>query len=212
MERIVLASISPRRRELLRDLGIDFTAIDPVTDETIRDYLPLRERVVALAVDKARAVADRLRAEGRILGDSRLVLGADTLVCIDSEARILGKPRDRDEARLMIRSLAGKEHNVHTGIALIDVDTDRCLSARSDSTVRFAPMVESEIEAYVDSGEWQGAAGGYRIQGRAAYHIDTIEGSWSGIVGLPIRELYGILRAAGCTPYGRGIPLSRQTP
>ena len=110
---------------------------------------------------------------------------------------VLGKPRDREDARAMIRSLSGKAHLVHTGLALLDRPECRLELVRSDSSVRFAPMSASEIEEYLDSGEWEGVAGAYRVQGLAAKHIERIEGSWSGIVGLPIRELYVILRRAG---------------
>jgi septum formation protein len=153
------------------------------------------ERVVALAEDKARAAADRLSSR-----DPRLVLGADTLVCLqrNGEADLgMGKPMVRDEARLMIESLAGRDHFVHTGIALLDRSSGIVWKARSDSRVRFASMSADEIERYLDSEEWKDVAGAYRIQGTAAWFISRIEGSWSGIVGLPLRELYVILTEAG---------------
>jgi len=194
MEVICLASASPRRREMLESLGLPFESIDPAVDEGLRDELPPMERVVVLAEDKARAAA------GRLAGDApRLVLGADTLVCLMTKGqaeRVMGKPEDRAEARRMIESLAGRDHYVHTGIALIDRNTGKARTLRSDSRVSFAPMSPEEIERYLDSGEWRGAAGAYRIQGNAAWFISRIEGSWSGIVGLPLRELYVILNEA----------------
>jgi septum formation protein len=96
----------------------------------------------------------------------------------------------------MIGLLRGRSHRVYTGIALFDRHSRRMRTALSASTVRFASMDGGEIEGYLASGDWEGAAGAYRIQGRAALYIEEIEGSWSGIVGLPIRELYGILRDA----------------
>jgi septum formation protein len=196
METIVLASSSARRREICDDLCLPYIGRDPDIDESRWEALPPPERVLALAEAKARAVAERLDS-----GDPRLILGADTLVCLSSPSGaeiVMGKPRDRAEASSMIESLAGKEHFVHTGIALVDRRSDRTRRARSDSRVRFAAMTKAEIDRYLDSGDWDGAAGAYKIQGEAALFIEHIEGSWSGIVGLPLRELYVILCDAGC--------------
>jgi septum formation protein len=195
METIALASSSQRRKELLESLGIPFEALEPGTDESLRDGLPPAKRVVALAEDKARAGAAKLPTSG-----PRLVVGADTLVCRTGEGRselVMGKPTGRDEARRMIEALEGRDHFVHTGLALLDRGTGVMRTVRSDSLVRFAPMNGLEIDAYLDTGEWEGVAGAYRIQGAAAFHIMRIDGSWSGIVGLPLRELYVILREAG---------------
>ncbi len=194
MEKLLLASASPRRRELLDSLGIGFDALAPDIDESLRDYLPPSERVLALAVDKARASAAAAPSSA-----PRLVLGADTLVSIedsDAPAIVLGKPSDEAEARAMVRLLQGRTHLVHTGIALVDRSSGSARTALSSSSVSFAPMSETEIGEYLASGDWKGAAGAYRIQGRAALHIDKLEGSWSCVVGLPIRELYVILRSA----------------
>jgi septum formation protein len=193
MERINLASKSPWRRKLLENAGISYDCIVTEVDETIRDNLPPAARVLALAADKAKA------AKALDLHVSnRLILAADTLVCVptassNGEELALGKPKDSADARRMICTLSGRSHIVRTGIALLDRDSGKLLSARSDSTVTFAPMNEGEIEAYLDSGEWAGVAGGYRIQGVAAIFIDRLEGSWTGVVGLPMRELYVIL-------------------
>lgn len=208
MRPLILASTSPRRRELLSSLGFDFDIVVHDVDENGLDHLKPAERVVALALAKARsAVAD---------GKSRaaLVIGADTLVadplCAsgddtaslqafadDSGAFTLGKAEDRNEARTMMAALAGRVHAVHSGLAVVDASSGRSETALSTSLVRFAPLSEREIEDYLDTGEWQGVAGAYRIQGRAAYFIEEIRGSWSGIVGLPIRELYVIFTRLG---------------
>ena len=196
MERIILASKSPWRRKLLENAGISFDCIVTEVDETIRDHLPPAARVLALATDKAKAArALNLNAH------NRLILAADTLVCVptadsNGDELALGKPKDSADARRMIQSLSGRSHIVRTGIALLDRGSGKLLSARSDSTVTFAPMSEGEIESYLDSGEWAGVAGGYRIQGVAAIYIDRLEGSWTGVVGLPMRELYVILTHA----------------
>jgi septum formation protein len=196
MEKLLLASSSPRRKDLLESLGLDLAIIAPDIDETIYDCQRPRDRVIALAMLKARAVA-----RGAPYTEPRLILGADTLVCVPESSsgideEVLGKPVDRDDARRMIVLLSGRVHCVHTGLALIDRENGREWTARSDSTVGFSRMDYEEIETYLDSGEWEGVAGAYRIQGRAAWFIERIEGSWSGIVGLPIRELYGILKSA----------------
>jgi len=195
MEGILLASSSPRRRELLSSVGIPSEVFSSDVDESLRDSLPPSERVVALARDKAAAAVPMASGQGQ-----RLILAADTLVCLptgDAEELALGKPRDRGDAARMIRLLAGRRHFVRTGVALFDRSTSRMSTTRSDTAVDFAPMSESEIENYLGSGEWMGVAGAYRIQGRASLFIDSVEGSWSGVVGLPMRELYVILRDAG---------------
>jgi len=194
MEKLLLASGSPRRRELLDSLGIGFEALASDVDESIRDYLPPSARVLALAEDKARASASAAPSSA-----PRLVLGADTLVSIEdppSPAIVLGKPSDEADARAMIRLIQGRKHLVHTGIALVDRVSGSVRTALSSSTVSFSPMDGTEIEEYLSSGDWEGAAGAYRIQGLAALYIDKLEGSWSCVVGLPIRELYVILRDA----------------
>jgi len=204
MERLILASASPRRRELLTAAAIPFQSIVPDIDETKRDSLYPRERVLALAHDKA------LAASTLTLPDSpRLVLAADTLVCVTSEkARggedALGKPRDEEDARRMLHRLAGGTHVVRTGLVLRDRSSGAAFPIRSDSIVRFAPMSGEEIEAYLESGEWEGVAGAYRIQGLAAWFIERVEGSWTGVMGLPKRELYVILLQAGYrVPFAR---------
>jgi septum formation protein len=197
MERILLASESPRRRELLQASGIPFDLIVPDLDESRRDTLPPFERVLALAEDKARAGA------GLAPNPSpRLILAADTLVCVpDSSAPggeiALGKPADHSEARSMIERLSGRTHVVRTGVALLDRDSGALRLARSDTTVRFAPLTETEIDDYISSREWEGAAGAYRIQGLGAFIVDRIDGSWTGVVGLPMRHLYVMLKDAG---------------
>jgi len=199
MERILLASSSARRREMLARLGVSFTVSSPEVDESLRDDQTPPSRVVALAEDKVEAAAARLEAPS-----PRLVLGADTLVCLPSfdgpsagGETVMGKPEGRDEARRMIQALQGRDHLVHTGLALLDRRSGQMRRSRSDSLVRFAPMSPDEVKAYLDTGEWEGAAGAYRIQGAAALYILRIEGSWSGIVGLPLRELYVMLGEAG---------------
>ncbi len=228
MERLILASSSPRRKEILESLSIPFIPFSPDLDESAYDELDPEFRVRALAEAKAMAVGDLLlasggfaeNAEGRFpgrieaLADSmdrsartasfaeprpRLVIAADTLVVLGSGSRtkVVGKPASIAEARLMLGQLQGKTHKVYSGLCLLNLWTGRRESTVACTKLRFAPMSEAEIERNLESGEWRGAAGAYRIQGRASYHIDAIEGSWSCVVGLPIRELYVILCRAG---------------
>jgi septum formation protein len=196
METILLASNSERRRELLRRARIPFEPFAPDVDESMWDGLPPAERVIALAEEKARAAGPALPPS------PRFVLAADTLVCLPrAEAEFgeiaLGKPLDAEDARRMLRLLSGRTHFVRTGIALLDRERGSVRTSRSDSAIRFAEMSDDELGPYLDSGEWMGVAGAYRIQGLAALFIDRIEGSWTGVVGLPMRELYVILFDAG---------------
>jgi septum formation protein len=182
--------------ELIRGLGLD-PLVEPVDlDESMYDHLPIPERVVALAAGKA-----RLSARTTSL-DCRWILGADTLVGLDG--RTFGKAENEEVARGMIRSLAGRMHKVSTGLCLFDRLEDKTQSILSETGVLFAPMSISEVDAYIATGEWQGAAGAYRIQETAALFVEQIIGSFTGVVGLPIREFYVILsRSAFPVPFGR---------
>jgi septum formation protein len=123
------------------------------------------------------------------------ILGADTLISLDDA--IYGKPADRESASIMLKQFSGKTHEVITGITLFDSQNKFISSRTSISKVSFMDLADDQIEQYLNSGEWQGVAGGYRIQGLGAFYITRIEGSYSGIVGLPIHELYAILREHG---------------
>ena len=205
---ILLASASPRRRELLKSMGIDFEVLSADVDESLRDALSARDRVIALARDKAEAAALRPGAL-----PFRWILAADTLVWLPAEAgsmagsptgdgegeaeEVFGKPRDREDARRMLSRLSGRAHRVSTGLCLLDRVGGGAEVSRSDSSVWFEGLDDGMLEAALEAGDWVGVAGAYRIQGYAARHIERIEGSWSGIVGLPIHELYGILSKSG---------------
>ena len=178
----ILASASPRRRELLQQIDASFEVKVSSVEEVTGGNLAPAEIVVENAVRKAKAVAKAFP------GDA--VLGADTIVFLDG--RVYGKPKDGEEAKAMLRALAGREHEVATGIAWVhagevftDVETTR---------VFFAPLTEEAIDAYVKTGEPLDKAGAYAIQGRAAQFIESIEGSFSNVVGLP---LYAVCRLAG---------------
>lgn len=181
-ERITLASRSPRRQELLDRLGISHASVPADIDEEAVGGAPpvMAQR---LAERKALSVADR--------AETRLVLGADTVVARGTEA--LGKPRDLADARRMIETLSGRDHEVHTGVAVLETTTGAVLSNVSTTTVHFAPLSDTEIDWYLATGEWQDVAGGYRIQGLGGCFIPRIDGSYTGVMGLPIDSIYSML-------------------
>lgn len=180
-EPLILASTSPRRAEILRAVGWPFEACAPNVDETRgADEVPANY-VKRLARTKAAAVAAR-RPEG-------LVLGADTVVVIEGE--ILGQPRDAEDAKRMLGLLSGKWHEVLTGVALVRAGISGCsIVDHETSRVRFAPMSDEEIAWYASTGEPNGKAGAYAVQGRAALFIEEIQGDYFNIVGLPVRLAY----------------------
>lgn len=186
MAAVVLASASPRRRELLRALCEDFDTAASGVDETLPPGPPA-EAAVQLALRKARAVA-----AGRRRG---VVLGADTLVVVDGEA--LGKPADADDAGRMLRRLRGREHLVITGVAVVDAATGREASEAVVSRVRMGDYADAVIEAYVASGEPLDKAGAYAIQGQGRRLVERLDGSWSNVVGLPVDETRALLAAFG---------------
>ena len=187
---IILASASPRRQELLRQVGIGFEVLAANLEETRRPDESPAEYVQRVAADKARRVAGLLAERGL---PPHPVLGADTEVIVEDD--VLGKPRDRDHAAQLLRRLSGRTHTVLSALCLVlPVGEYRALSA---SRVRFAALREVEIENYVASGEADDKAGGYAVQGRAAAFIERIEGSYSGIMGLPLFELTQLLKQAG---------------
>ena len=178
---MILASRSPRRAELLSAAGISFEVLAADIDETPHLHETPAAYVERLAIDKARAVF-ALRPESR-------VLGADTTVTIDGE--ILGKPENDDDARRMLRLLAGRPHDVHTGVALVTAAGVR--SAVDTTRVWFSAMTDEDISWYVSTGEPVDRAGAYAIQGLASRFIPRIEGSYSNVVGLPVALVSSIL-------------------
>jgi septum formation protein len=181
---IILASASPRRKEILSELGVDFSVVVADTDESsdIRDPVALTEE---LARRKGLAVYERLRLSGEYDADSAIIISADTVVCRDGE--ILGKPRDREDAIAMLTSLSGRAHTVVSGVAVTVRGVAR--SASSVTTVRVQDISPSEIEKYVDSGEPMDKAGAYGIQGRFSVFVEGIDGCYFGVVGLPVNTL-----------------------
>ena len=182
-QKLILASSSPRRAEILNIVGWPFEVEVAGIDETQQVGEKPHDYVQRLALEKALAVASK-RSSG-------LVLGADTTVVVNDE--LLGQPSDDDDARRMLNLLNGKWHEVLTGVALVPV-TGKSSVSYATSRVLFAEMSEAEIDWYVRTGEPRGKAGAYAIQGQAALFIREIEGEYFNIVGLPIRLVYEMAR------------------
>ncbi len=182
---LCLASASPRRRELLAQIGVPHKVIPADIDETRWQGESPRDYVLRVACDKAQTIRSR---EPR-----RPVLAADTAVVLDGT--IYGKPRDREDALGMLAALGGRDHRVLTAVAL--ATREGVATALSESTVRLRAMSETERAAYWDTGEPRDKAGAYAVQGLGAVFVELLEGSFSGVVGLPLFETAQLLRAAG---------------
>ena len=189
--KLILASSSPRRAEVLRDATIAFEVCAPQVDEVPRPGESAQTLVARLAEDKARAAAAQT---GRRESDC-ILIGADTAVELDGE--ILGKPHDAAHAGEMLTALGGRTHNVLTGIFLLRLPDGATRSAVESTSVTFAPLDRAEIEIYVASGEPLDKAGAYAIQGRAGRYIPRIEGCYFNVVGLPLARLHRLLRELG---------------
>jgi len=186
--KLVLASASPRRSELLRNAGIPFTVQPAHVDESRRKRESPIKYAQRVARDKAQMVSQR-NANG-------VVLGADTIVVVDGE--ILGKPRDRADAARMLRRLAGRTHKVITAVALIGSNPTKFEDVKSESTqVVFDRLSAAEIKDYIASGEPMDKAGAYGIQGRASRWIPKIEGDYFNVVGLPVALVVKMLKKRG---------------
>jgi septum formation protein len=186
--RLYLASRSPRRLELLKQIGVSVTLVDVEIDETRWTGESPETYVLRVALEKARAGCAAIRED-----EPRAVLGADTAVVVGDLT--LGKPSDRESAARMLRSLSGRAHRVLTGVALIA--QGRELTDLSDSQVTFRTLQEYEIQGYWDTGEPMDKAGAYAIQGHGALFVSDLRGSYSGVMGLPLFETGRLLDAAG---------------
>ncbi|MEP9318089.1 Maf family protein [Pseudomonas sp. LABIM340] len=184
MAQLYLASSSPRRRELLTQIGLPFHIVPASIDETPESGESAHAYVERLARGKALAGLNFLAQRADVC-----VLGADTAVVLDG--RILGKPVDRDDALAMLQALSGREHEVLTAVAV--ADRDRCEARVVSSRVAFRAVSAEEAERYWETGEPQDKAGGYAIQGLAAVFVSRVEGSYSAVVGLPLCETSALL-------------------
>lgn len=181
---VYLASRSPRRRELLQQIGVPYRQLDAEVDETAHEGESPEVHVLRLALEKARAGWSKVENSDQPLP----VLGADTVVVLDDE--ILGKPASREEAVAMLQALSGNTHRVLTGVALVD---DREATRISVNNVTFRELSDAEIARYWETGEPADKAGAYAIQGRGAVFIEHMEGSYSGVMGLPLFEVADLL-------------------
>ena len=193
--RIILASGSPRRTELLRTAGIDHTVMVSGADEDVRETDPAR-MVEALSARKAEEVYERIIAgekEGEDAGDF-VVIGADTVVAMDGV--ILGKPSDEEDAARMLRMLSGRAHHVYTGVTLHGRSggREKRITFSEESTVHVARLDEKEIASYIAGGEPMDKAGAYGIQGSFMKYVTGIEGDYFNIVGLPVSHVYRSLK------------------
>jgi septum formation protein len=185
--KIILASSSPRRAELLRDLGVEFDVAPsriserPHPDEAPPDYITRLARAKVIAAARSR--------------DEGLVIGADTVVVLNS--RLMGKPRDEQDAAQMLRDLSGKWHAVMTGVALYDVATRNEVADYEKTLVRFAQMSNEEIDWYVATREPMDKAGAYGIQGYGGMFVEEIAGNYYNVVGLPVPLVYRLARRLG---------------
>lgn len=182
MKNIILASGSPRRRELLTLAGVEFTVKTADTDETVPDGTAPDEAVKILSKRKALAVAE-------LVPDS-VVIGADTVVSIDG--KILGKPKDYDEAFSMLSTLSGRSHFVYTGVSIIGGEKEVCFCEKTEVT--FFQLTESEIDAYIKTGDCFDKAGGYGIQTNGCTLVEKINGDYFTVVGLPVAKTVRFLR------------------
>jgi len=186
-DRLVLASASPRRLDLLRQIGLEPAAVDaPEVDETpLKGELP-QELVRRLAIAKANAVAERHKGA--------FVLGADTIVA--RGRTVLPKATNAEEARVFLKLLSGRRHRVFGGVGIV-VPEGRSFGRVVETKVTFKRLGRDEIEDYIGYDEWQGKAGGYAIQGRAGVFVRKIMGSYSNVVGLPLYETVALLKGLG---------------
>jgi len=199
--KIILASASPRRRELLKQIGLEFEVVVSDVEEVVTSSVPY-EVVEELSQQKAQACLDSVLKNGQQVSEQNteelLVIGADTVVACDG--RILGKPKDVQDAVSMLRMLQGRAHEVYTGVTLLYWQSGEELQVNTfheATQVHFYPMTDEEIASYVETKDPLDKAGAYGIQGLCARYISGIEGDYNNVVGLPVGRLYQELKKFG---------------
>jgi septum formation protein len=192
---LILASASPRRRELLERVGLRLTVLPTEIDESVRAGEAAADYVRRISVEKAAAAVAALAQQPELLATTA-VLAADTTVIVDGRA--IGKPADEAEARAMLATLAGRRHDVTTAYRIVfgKREADRAVT----TAVAFRLLDPRELDAYVAGGEWRGKAGGYAVQGVAAAFVTDLRGSPTNVIGLPLAEVLADLRALGALP------------
>lgn len=188
-QKLILASASPRRKELLEQIDLEFEVIPSTAEEIVLPDETPEEHVVRLSIDKATEVAERADVEGRWF------IGSDTIVLCG--AQILGKPADGQHATEMLRMLSGREHRVLSGFAILDRQTGEQRAEAVSTRVRFRQLTDEEIARYIATGEPMDKAGSYAIQGRGVCFVAGIEGSYTNVVGLPLCRLTLALKELG---------------
>lgn len=186
MKKLILASKSPRRREIMKLVGMDFDVVISECDENI-EYDDPRDMVSKLSYLKAKAVADTL-----IDGLDHLVIGSDTTVLFNGE--VLGKPKDEEEAFKMLRAMSGNTHVVYTGVSIINTKSGKSETFYEETKVEFYEVSDDEINAYIATKDPMDKAGAYGVQGLGAFLVKRIEGDYFTVVGLPIAHLIQVLK------------------
>jgi septum formation protein len=189
MEHLILASTSPRRKMILKKFNIPFSVIPPHYEEIFNNDEPGKQ-VLNLSKNKVQSIL-----ENKDNFKKSLILGADT--CINLDGRIIGKPKSLKEAKTFLNSFSGRSHEVITGLTLYNGIKGHFIQKKSTTLVNFANLENTEIEWYLRTLEWEGAAGGYRIQDKGSLLIESISGSWYNVMGLPIRLFYGMVATQG---------------
>ncbi|MEK7130463.1 MAG: Maf family protein, partial [Patescibacteria group bacterium] len=185
--KIILASTSPRRKELLRQIGLDFEVVPSDFEEDMSQKLSNKDLVMTLALGKAKAVADKFK--------KGIVIGADTFVVYGGKR--IGKPKDKNDARKMLRLLSGKTMKIYSGLAVIDVQNKKELLDCEVALVKMSKLSNKEIDDYIKTGEPLDKAGAFAVQGIGDVFIEKISGCYSSVVGLPLRSLYKNLKKLG---------------
>ncbi len=205
---LILASMSPRRISLLKNLGLEFEVLPSGIDEIVDPSLTPEEVVAQLAEQKALDIFSKIKDRISQSDKPFLIIAADTMVVLDGE--LLGKPADRAEAIQMLEGLSGKSHEVQTGVAVVRAEKiagnsgikKSIVSLVESSKVTFRPLQRAEIEAYVDTGEPMDKAGAYALQGIGAALVSKIDGSDSNVIGLPVARTVELLRRSGMVILG----------
>ncbi|MFH1626233.1 MAG: Maf family protein [Pseudomonadota bacterium] len=194
-KKLILASSSPRRRDLLKQIGLRFEVMPSKVEESIKSGEDPVEHVLRLAEEKALDVGSN--------GKDSSIIAADTIVLLNGE--ILGKPATEEEAYQMLRKLSGKEHRVITGFCVFNTNTKECTRQSVETTVVIKELSEREINGYVKTKEPFDKAGGYAIQGIGSFMVKEIRGSYTNVVGLPICELVEVLQRLGAIDIFDGV-------
>lgn len=187
MQKIILASGSPRRKQILEQVGLKFTVeVSDYEEKPIPGVVP-SEFVETLSLEKAKAIAKN--------HDDAIIIGADTIVVLDNQ--ILGKPKTKEDAREMLKKLSGNTHSVFTGFTIIDTVNKRTITNHVETKIRFKNLSEEEISAYIETEEPMDKAGAYGVQDRGALFVEYIEGDYASVMGLPILKIFEILKTLG---------------